>query len=170
MIIRQEKSVMRSICSACEDDSVEILSLYRDMYHGPAGWNEKYPNEEFISFDISRDAIFVMKEDGRIIGTISIDEDKIVDELDCWDKDLKPWAEIARICVSEDMQGKGIASEMINYVILHLKSQKYKSIHLLVRDNHESAIRLYSKLGFVIKGPCAYLGHDYFCMEMDISM
>ena len=66
---------MRRIKRAVEADKEEILALYRTRLYGPADWNEYYPNEETIEFDLSRDALFVMKNDaGELIATISIDE------------------------------------------------------------------------------------------------
>ena len=62
--------------TASEGDKEEILALYRSMIGGKADWNEDYPCMDTITFDISRDALFVMKnEQNEIIAAISIDED-----------------------------------------------------------------------------------------------
>lgn len=94
---------MHEICLASPADKDKILALYRTMLYGPADWNENYPNEETIEFDMSRDALFVMKNDSdEVIAAISIDKDDEVDALSCWDKSLAPSGEFSRICV----QGK----------------------------------------------------------------
>ena len=105
---------MRRIKRAVEADKEEILALYRTRLYGPADWNEYYPNEETIEFDLSRDALFVMKNDaGELMATISIDEDEEVDSLTVWDENIAPAGELARLCVREDMQNQGIAKEMM---------------------------------------------------------
>ena len=87
---------MRRIKRAVEADKEEILALYRTRLYGPADWNEYYPNEETIEFDLSRDALFVMKNDaGELIATISIDEDEEVDSLTVWDENIAPAGELA---------------------------------------------------------------------------
>ena len=67
---------------ATKNDKTEILALYRSMIGGKADWDENYPSMETIEFDLSRDALFVMKNDaGEIIACISIDENEEVSEL-----------------------------------------------------------------------------------------
>ena len=55
-------------------------------------WNDEYPNEETIDFDLSRDALYVLKTDGKIVGAISIDEDEEVNKLPCWNRDSQSCA------------------------------------------------------------------------------
>ena len=59
---------------ACEEDREEILSLYKaQIGREYCPWSEEYPSNETIDFDLSRDALFVLKEDGKIKASISID-------------------------------------------------------------------------------------------------
>lgn len=111
------------------------------MLYGPADWNEYYPNEDTIKFDISRDALFVMKdENGQLIAAISIDQDEDVDKLPCWNEALLPAGELSRLCVRKDMQCRGISKEMMKYAFQILKKQGKKSVHILVRTGHEVAL------------------------------
>lgn len=52
---------MNRIIPAKSEDKDEIFSLYKSMLYGPADWNEYYPNEETIEFDLSRNALYVVK-------------------------------------------------------------------------------------------------------------
>ena len=134
---------MNKIYSAAQEDKQEILSLYRTMLNGPAEWNEYYPNEDTIEFDLSRNALFVMKNDeGQIIAAIS------------------------RLCVRKDMQHQGIAKEMIRYVFEILKKQGKKGVHILVKTGHKAALSLYGSLGFHSVGECSLFGKDFVCMEI----
>lgn len=55
------------IVLATDGDRAEILSLY-DMQKGRefCPWSEEYPSNETIDFDLSRDALYVLKKDGKI--------------------------------------------------------------------------------------------------------
>lgn len=77
------------VLPAEESDKEEILALYRSMIGGKADWNEDYPSIETIEFDLSRNALYIMKnENSEIIAAISIDEDDEVENLPCWNKEL----------------------------------------------------------------------------------
>lgn len=157
---------MQNICLASPNDKSEILALYKTMLYGPADWDENYPNEETIDFDMSRDALFVMKNDsGEIIAAISIDKDDEVDALPCWDKNLEPSGEFSRLCVRKDMQKHGIARQMIEFIFDKLRKEGKKGVHILVRTGHEAALALYGKVGFKKVGECNMFGKDFICME-----
>lgn len=158
---------MNRICIAKREDAEEILALYRTFLYGAADWNEYYPNEDTIRFDISRNALFVMKnQEEQIIAAISIDDDEDVDNLSCWDKGLAPSAEFSRLCVRSDMQGKGLAGKMIEYVFEKLRGEGKKSVHILVKTGHTRALSIYSSIGFKAVGECKLFGKDFICMEI----
>ena len=67
-----------SIVRATEGDRSEILSLYKMQFGREfCPWGEGYPSDETIDFDLSRDALFVMKTDGSIKAAISLEEKPI---------------------------------------------------------------------------------------------
>ena len=160
---------MHEICLASPADRDKILALYKTMLYGPAEWDEDYPNEETIGFDMSRDALFVMKnDDDEVIAAISIDKDDEVDSLPCWDKSLAPSGEFSRICVRTDMQNQGIARQMILHVFDVMKKDGKKGAHILVKTGNEAALALYGKLGFKTVGECFMYGKDFICMEVKL--
>lgn len=154
---------------ASKSDTKEILALYKTMLYGPADWNEYYPNEETIEFDLSRKALFAMKnEDDEIIAVISIDEDEDIDKLPCWNRELSPWGEVSRLCVRKDMQNKGIAKEMMRYAFDILRREGKRSVHILVKTGHEAALKAYSAIGFKLVGQCNMFDKDFVCMEKEL--
>ena len=158
---------MNQIKKATEADAQEILKLYQTMLYGPADWNEGYPSHETIAFDLSRGALFVMKNvQGEILAAISIDEDEAVDRLTCWNPALQPSAELARLCVRKDAQGKGIAKQMMRFVFGILREEGKKSVHILVKTGHEVALSAYRTLGFREVGTCHLFDKDFICMEI----
>lgn len=53
-----------------------------------------------VEFDLSRDALFCMRDDaGNIAGVISIDDDPNVEWLTCWSETMVPSAEVSRVGV-----------------------------------------------------------------------
>ena len=160
---------MNRIVTATRDDREEILALYKTMLYGPADWNEYYPNEDTIEFDLSRNALYVMKDDeDRIIAAISIDEDEDVKNLSCWSRELIPSAELARLCVRKDMQNQGIAKKMMRHVFEILKKEGNKGVHILVRTGHEAALSSYRAIGVRMVGECNLFDKDFVCMEIPL--
>jgi len=160
---------MNEIVLATPADKQEVLSLYRCMWGGPAGWNEHYPSEETVDFDLSRDALIVMKnEKGEIIASISIDDDEDVKALSCWSEEIAPASEVSRLVVREDMWNQGIARSMILHAIKVLKERGNRGVHFLVRPDHKRALASYTPLGFKIVGECELFERDFVCMEMGI--
>ena len=158
---------MNRITLAASEDKEEILALYKTMLHGPADWNEHYPNEDTIDFDMSRNALYVMKNElGEIIAAISIDEDEEVDKLPCWS--IMPSGELSRLCVRGDMQNHGIAKEMMRYAFNVLKKEGKNGVHILVRTGHSKALSTYAKLGFKTVGECHLFDKDFICMEIKL--
>ena len=160
---------MNTIKKAAEEDRNAILKLYRTRLYGPADWNEYYPNEETIEFDLSRDALFVMKNDaGELIATISIDEDQEVDSLTVWDENIAPAGELARLCVREDMQNQGIARRLLQHGMEELKKQGKRSVHFLVCKTNKKALRSYEKLHFDVVGESDLFDEDWWCYEKEL--
>ena len=122
------------IVMAAKQDKDEILKLYKaQLGREFCPWTEGYPSEETIDFDLSRDALFVMKEDERIVAAISLEEDEDVERLECWDKDLAPAGEPARLAVLPEMQNRGLARQMLQHVMKILKERGFQSILLFVQ-------------------------------------
>ena len=158
------------IVKATENDRKEILALYRmQLGREFCPWNEGYPSDETIDFDLSRDALFVMKENDAIIAAISIEIDEDVDRLECWDRNLFPGGELARLAVTPSRQGTGIARLMMQYGMKALKDRGYKSIHFLVNKYNIPAIRSYAKFGFNVVGECHMYDQDFLCYEKELS-
>ena len=160
---------MNIISHAKETDKNEILELYRSLLHGPAGWDENYPGAETIDYDLSRDALYIMKnEDKEIIAAISADLDDAVEALTCWSSDLAPGAELSRLAIRKDMQNQGLSKQMMKYAFDELRKANKKSVHILVMKVHAMALHSYETLGFRIVGECNLYNHDYYCMEIEL--
>lgn len=117
---------MNRITLAAREDKEEILALCKTILYVPADWNEYYSNGDTIDLDMSRNALYIMKNDlDEIIAAISIDEDDEVDKLPCWS--IESCGELSRLCVRKDMQNHGIAKEMMRYAFDVLKKRAKKA-------------------------------------------
>ena len=160
---------MDTIFLATKDDRDEILALY-DMQKGRefCPWTQDYPGSETFDFDISRDALYVRKENGKIIAAISLEEDEEVEKLKEWDKDLSPGGELARVCVLPGLQSKGIGRTMLRFAMDELKRRGFKSVHFLVNKYNIKAIRSYDKIGFNVVGERHMYEQDMLLYEKEL--
>ena len=157
------------ILKATESDLSSILALYRAQIGREfCPWSEEYPSDEEISFDLSRDALFVLKTDDQIKAAISLEEDKDVDSLSCWNAELEPSGSIARVAVLPDEQGRGYGRIMLQYAMDELKRRGYRGIHFLVNKHNVKAIRSYAVFGFEVVGECHMFGQDFLCYQKEL--
>ncbi len=152
---------------ATKEDIIEISKLYSAAI-GTEGctWSSDYPNAEITQGDFAREDLFCIKTDeGELVGAISVDDDKEVEALSCWSKDLQPVAELARLVVREDFQNKGIARKLLAGAMDVLKERGCQAVHFLVSPGNERALRSYAKLAFTHCGDCDLYDHHWFCYE-----
>ena len=158
------------IVLAKAEDKDEILNLYKmQLGREFCPWDEHYPEAKEIDFDLSRDALFVMKEDTeageKIIAAISIDDDPNVESMECWSEDRKPGAELARLAVHPDWQNQGLARQMLAFGMEKIKEKGYKSVHFLVNRLNTKALRSYAVFGFETVGECSLYDQPFICYE-----
>ena len=156
---------------AKREEAEEILQLYRSLIGTEyCAWTENYPTEREVEFDLSRDALFCLRETiiGDLIGVISIDDDPEVKALPCWSANLTPVAELSRLGVAAEYQNRGIARILLQEAMAELKSQGYRAVHILVAKDNVKALRSYEKLHFTTAGECELFGHSYWCYEKEL--
>lgn len=149
---------------AREDDLEFISSLYKKAI-GSVGctWSEEYPSKEHTLGDLKRGDLFCLKtENGEIIGAISVDDDKQVENLPCWSEN---GAELARLVVKEEYQNQGVAGKLLKEAMEVLKERGYDYIHFLVSKHHTKALRAYEKLQFQNVGESDLYAGDWWCYE-----
>jgi len=157
------------IVLAKEENRAEILALYKAQIGREfCPWTDEYPSDVTIDFDLSRDALFVLKMDGKIKAAVSLEEDEDVDNLSCWDATKAPEGELARIAVDPEEQSKGLGRIMLQFGMDELKRRGFKGIHMLVNKHNKKAIRCYSVFGFDVVGECSMYDQDFLCYEKEL--
>ena len=164
--MERQEWFMRIIELATQADKAEILALYKiQLGRKFCPWNEYYPGEEEIDYDLSRDALLVMREDDKIIAAISLDKDEAVEALPYWTKELKPGGELSRLAVLPEYQNQGIARKMLNAGMELLRLRGFKSVHFLVNRLNVKALKSYDKLNFNTVGECEIFNQPMFAYE-----
>lgn len=169
---------------ARREEAEEILKLYKSLICMEyCAWTENYPTEQEVEFDLSRDALFCLREISAepgsdenqemqareasepLVGVISIDDDPQVKALPCWSQELTPVAELSRLGVAVEYQNRGIARRLLREAMEVLKQRGYKAVHILVAKDNVKALRSYEKLHFTLAGECNLYDHAYWCYE-----
>ena len=149
-----------------ESEKNDVLRLYRSLLGTEyCVWTEDYPAEREIEFDLSRDALFCLRDGTNLAGVISIDDDPEVEKLTCWSETMVPSAELSRVGVSLRYQNQGLARELLTNAMAELAKRGCRSVHLLVAKDNIKALRSYEKLNFQNVGECMLFGHAYWCYE-----
>ena len=149
---------------AVEHDLETVFSLYRSVTGRPfCVWDDDYPGWIDINEDFENGTLYVMEEDGAIIGAISIVVHNELDELAFWEQRCA--RELARVVVAPGQQGKGIAQRMVAEIASILRHQGVGAIHLLVAKDNLPAQSVYRKCGFRFLENCFMFGHDYIGCE-----
>ena len=91
-------------------------------------------------FKNRRERVFIAKENERVVGYISLREDK------------NNIGDIGFLAVLKEYQRKGIGAKLMKYVEAYARHQNYKELVLVVRDSNQKAINMYQKHKFVIIG------------------
>ena len=154
---------------AAGEDSKEILALYQSLIGTKyCVWSDSYPGSNEIEYDLSRNALFCMREEGRIVAVISMDHDEEVDALPCWSKDRQPSVELSRLGVRKEYQNRGLAGELIINAMEAARESGMKSIRFLVAKANIKALKAYERLNCDVVGECFMFGSDYWCYEKEI--
>ena len=151
-----------------ESEADEVLALYRSLVGTPfCAWTADYPARSDVDFDLSRNALFCLRdeENGEMAGVISIDEDPKVENLTCWTPNRQPGRELSRLGVKEAYQNQGIARKLMAGAIEELRRQGYKSVHILVAKENKKALASYRVFEYEVVGECFMHEHEYLCYE-----
>lgn len=150
-------------------DAEEIFALYRSLIDMPDGtWDEEYPSKEIVDDDLENQIILVMRNEKKdIIAAIAIsDEDEdFEDDRIGWYPDILRWIALSRLGVSKDMQGRGIAKQMLLAAMDHCRQHGYEAVRFLVSKDNPAPQRAYAKLNFDICGEIELYEHRWLCYQ-----
>ena len=154
-----------------EKSEAEALRALRQAVIGTSlcTWNESQPGETEISGDLSAGTLYMLEEDHKVIGTISIVPENGPVHFRCWS--VKENArEFAGVVIKPDQQHKGLSVYLVEGIIRELQRQGVAAIHIAFAKENILAQKLYRKTRFDFCGEADMYGHSYFLCERTIEM
>lgn len=148
----------------------DIKNLYNDIRLNTYNlWDNGYPSEELIRWDIERNALWGVFDNNTLIAVSYAGERCEDDEENfTWKDTFKKRGTFARIGVSPKYQNKGVGTYLVDFILKKLKSQGYDGVRILVGTKNTNALKLYSKFGFTNCGIAERYGHEYYLYELRI--
>jgi len=91
--------------------------------------------------------LFIAREEGRLVGSLSLIVFRIPSGVRAWIED---------VVVDEAMRGRGIGEALTRHAIDHARELGVKTVDLTSRPSREAANRLYVRVGFELRHTNAY--------------
>ncbi len=152
--------------AAREDDLPAVTALYEAAKREPFSvWNDDYPTEADAIHDFETENLYVLAEDGRVVGTLSVCPENETDGLTCFTVNSPDVREIARIAVASHRHGRGYAGLMVRRICEMLALHGVPAVRISVAKGNLPARRTYSRVGFCDVGEAHLYGGEYVLME-----
>lgn len=130
-------------------DAEEIAEIYHSLIGMPGcTWDETYPTIDFVRRDIESHSLYKAVDGDTIVACAYLGEFEELERPECFDKTVRNFGEFSRVAVRREYQRRGIARELLEYLIKEAPKRSYDGIALLVGTENHSAIALYEKIGF----------------------
>jgi ribosomal protein S18 acetylase RimI-like enzyme len=165
---------------ATENDIPMIVRIYDKILDLEAagkthtGWRKGiYPTEETAMDAISKNELFVLEEEGRILASARINQEQVPEYANCqWTYDA-PESEIMVIhtlVVDPDLSGQGLGSKFIRFYESFALNNGCRYLRLDTNAINVAARALYKKLGYTEQGivSCVFNGIEgakLVCLE-----
>lgn len=159
-----------NIQMATENNIEEILDIYHSLI-GKDGctWDFDYPNTNDVKNDINKNSLYIVLHNQEIVAVAAAGEDDELNELDCYNKDIKMPCDLARITVKSVYQNKGIAKYLVKYIERDVIKRGFDGIHFLVSKTNPHAKAVYDKLNYLCCGECVMYQKDWYCYEKKLK-
>lgn len=147
----------------------EERTLVHKLYKSVLGcefcaWDDEYPSMEFIDEDILNGNLYVLEEEGELIGAVSIATEPEFQNLNCW-KHYDNVAELARLVIKPEFQGNKYAKFILEEIFKILISKGYKAAHAAIAEKNIPSQITCSHVGFEKAGKEFLWDEDYYMYE-----
>lgn len=134
-------------------------------------WNAYYPTRDIIEEDIESGHGYVLKDNGRCIAYVAINEDQSPEYSQIkWSSDGSKVLVIHRLSVHPEHQGKGIAKKILSFIEDVAVKNGYSCIRLDAYSGNSAALKLYERFGYKKMGQVYFPWRElpFYCYEKDI--
>jgi len=150
--------------NAISSDLPQIASLYRATIGTPGcTWNESYPGAFELEHDFASGNLYILSEGETVIGAMSVVSPNELDDAYTWE--VQNAREIARVVISQDYRGRGLAVQMLSQLFEKLRQKGCTAIHLSVACRNAAAIKTYQRLGFAFPAQAHLYGYQFYLCE-----
>ncbi|NUU60315.1 GNAT family N-acetyltransferase [Paenibacillus agri] len=150
------------IRTAHKEELEEIMKLIAKCVKvmqdgGSDQWDEHYPNREVIGTDIERGTLYVYEDNHAIAGILVLDENQAeAYKTITWEQNQGPHLIMHRLAVHPEVQGKGIARQLIAFAEELALRNGYTSIRLDTYAKNTRALEIYPRLGYQLRGEISF--------------
>lgn len=155
---------MIRITHAAAEDAEDIAAIYRS-HIGDEGctWDESYPDIGFVRDDIAENSLYKAELDGELVAAAFLGDFEEIERPACIDASIKRLGEFARVAVKKGCERRGIAEQLLRFLLEEADRRGYDGISLLVGVHNRGAAALYEKIGFKRCGEVFLYDTHWFC-------
>ena len=129
-------------------------------------WDAIYPTKEDFANDIINDTLYTVTEGAQLIAIYTVNTEYNPEYLNAkWTYNGEMTCIIHRLCVSPEVQNRGIGKIVLNHIENQLQNMGFESVRLDVFSENPYAIRLYEKCGYVKRGYSDWRKGRFWLME-----
>lgn len=147
---------------ATSDNILEIMYLLQHCIedfnkNSIYQWNVAYPDYFRLLHEVENGSLFIIKQKGVCIGTITLSEeqDPVFEKVE-WKNNNDKFIVIQRIAVFPTWQKMGVGKKLIEFAEQYARENNYKSVRLDVASSSEALFKLYESIGFKFTGEVHY--------------
>lgn len=133
-------------------------------------WDELYPNEDVIKYDIEKKQMYVGYMNKILVSAAVLNQQQEPEYKGIeWKYNEGEICVIHRLCVHPYTQGQGIGKSTILFIEKTALTLRYDYIRLDVFSNNPFALSLYNSLGYEYSGDVIFRKGKFHCFEKALS-
>lgn len=134
-------------------------------------WDDDYPTRDNFARDIMRGDLYGAYLDGALAGFVALNSRQSEEYCDITWKYSEPCLVVHRLQVDPKLRGKRIAYDLMVFAENLARDKGLSSIRLDTRSDNTPALKLYAKLGYIIRGHVHFprmMEYEFPCLEKKI--
>lgn len=150
------------------DDVLEMLFAARRKLNsqGIKMWDETYPNKAVLENDLAKESLFVGTLGGKVAACYVINDDCDEDYVNgSWQYPDTRYRFGHRLCVDTRLQGRGLASQVMEHVEEQLRAEGVESFRFEASADNPVSLALYEKHGYKCVGEMHWDIGVFYLME-----